>query len=64
MDIRINLNSFKATTALPYLGRTATYNNSDWASFYINLSNDQRGWGMVEKVMGNTVVPIKGWDMM
>ena len=40
--------------AFPYLGRTITYNNSDWVSFYLNLRKSQRRWGMVERLIERT----------
>ena len=35
--IRFNMNPLEATTTLPYLGCTVTYNNSDWDALYSNL---------------------------
>ena len=32
VEIRFNMNPLEATTTFLYLGRTATYINSDWAA--------------------------------
>ena len=58
MAIKVDLNPIEATTAFPYLGRTITYNNSDWEALYSNLRKSQRIWGIVEKVLGKEGVPI------
>ena len=39
---RVNLESLEARTAFPYLVRTVTFNNSNWASLYRNLRKAQR----------------------
>ena len=62
--IKVNLNPLEATTELPYLGSTITYNNIDWAELYRNLHKSQRRWGMAAKAMGNTGEPIKAREMM
>ena len=59
-----NINPLEEAIALPYLGRTITYNNSDWENLCINLQKYKRLWGMVEKVMGVTGAPIKAWAMI
>ena len=64
MEIRVNLNPLEATITFPYHRRTVAYNNSDWAALYSNLRNSQRRWGMVEKVLGKTGVPIKTWAII
>ena len=33
------------TVELPYLGRTITYNNTNWAALYANLRKAQKRWG-------------------
>ena len=55
----INLNPLGETTAFPYLGRTVTYNNSDWAALYRNLQKYHRRWGVVENFLGKMGDPIK-----
>ena len=62
--IRVNLNPLKATTAFPCLGRTITYNNSDWVALCSNLCKSKRRWGVVEKVLSKTGAPIKVRAMM
>ena len=42
----------------------STYNNSDWAALYSNLSKSQSRLGMAEKFMGNTGALFKARDMM
>ena len=59
MSIKVIINPLKETTLFPYLGRTITYNNSDWGALYINLQKTQKRWGVVAKVLGNTGAPIK-----
>ena len=44
--------------AFPYLGRTITYNNSDWEAVYLNLCKARRRWVMIARVLerkGSTV---------
>ena len=57
--IRVNLDYLEAKTAFPYLGRTVTYNNSNWEEFYSNFIKSQRIQGISEKVLGKTGAPIK-----
>ena len=64
MAIRFNMNPLEATTTLPYLGCTVTYNNSDWDALYSNLCEYQRIWGMLVKILGKTKAPIKSREMM
>ena len=52
MEIKVNLNPLEETTVFLYQGITITYNNSDWAVFYINLQTYQRRWGTVERWWG------------
>ena len=59
MKIKVNIKPLEANIELPYLGRTITYNNSDWEALYINLRKSQRRWGVVEKVLGKMGEPIK-----
>ena len=64
MAIRVKLVPIEATIAFSYLGRTATYNNSNCAELYINLRKAQYLWGMIAKVMGKKGAPIKAQPMM
>ena len=36
------------------MGRTISYNNSDWAAVYLNLRKAWRRWGMVSRVLKRT----------
>ena len=62
--IKVNIDPMEAATAFPYLGRTITYNNSDWADLYSNLHKYQRIWWMVAKVLGKTGALIKARVIM
>ena len=64
MAIRVNLNPLKATALFPYLGRTVTYNNSDWVALYINLQKSQRIWRIFSKVLGQIGALIKAQQIM
>ena len=44
--------------------RTATYNNTNWASSYANLSKLQKCWGLVEKVLIQTGAHVKPQAMI
>ena len=46
-----NADTLPLSDAFPYLGRTITYNNSDWAVVYLNLRKSQRRWGMIARVL-------------
>ena len=41
-SFQINYDTLPPSEALPHLGRTTSYNNSDWAAVYLNLRKDQR----------------------
>ena len=51
MSIKIYLDPLEAASTLPYLVRTITYNNSDWAANYHNLRKAHWRWFMVSKVL-------------
>ena len=36
------------------MGRTISYNNSDWAAVYLNLQKYRRRWGMISRVLERT----------
>ena len=59
MSIRVNLIPLEETTAFLKLRRTITYNNSDWALFYIKFRKYKRRWVLVAKVMGKAGALIK-----
>ena len=50
----INSETLPPSEAFTYMGRTITYNNSDWAAVYLYLRKAQRGWGMVDSVLEST----------
>ena len=52
VEIRVNLDPLKATTALPYL------------VLYINLRKAQQIWGVLAKVLGMIGAPVKARAMM
>ena len=54
----------EAKNALQYLGRTATYNNSEWVVLYINMGKSQRIWGTVATVLGEMGALIKAREMV
>ena len=62
--IRVNLYPLEAKTALPYLGSTVTYNNSNCSTLYSNLRKSQRRWVIVAKVIVKTGVPTKAREMI
>ena len=45
--------------AFPYLIRTVSYNNSDWAALYHNLSKTRKWWEMAEKVVRKTEAEVR-----
>ena len=50
--------------AFPYLERTIEYNNSDWTAVFQNLRKAQRRWGMILKVLKNTVATVQAHGIM
>ena len=48
---QINSETLPPLEALPYLGRTIIYNNSDWATVYLNLRKSWRRWRMTTRVL-------------
>ena len=48
----------------PYLGRTDTYNTSDWVALYAKLRKVQKHWGVVAKVLIQTEFHMKVQDML
>ena len=54
ISFQINSNTLPLSEALPYLGRTIAYNNSDWATVYLNLSKARSRWGMIARVLERT----------
>ena len=51
MNIKVNMNPLESVSTLPYLGRTISFNNSDWATLYQNIRNTKRRWGMMSGVL-------------
>ena len=50
--------------AFPYLIRTVSYNNSDWAALYHNLSKTRKWWEMAEKVVRKTEAEVRVQGML
>ena len=59
-SIWFNLDPIETTVAFPYLDSTVIFNNSEWADLYGNLRKDQWRWGMIAKVLKNTVLTV--WE--
>ena len=47
----INAKTIPPSEALPYLGRTITYNKSDWSAVYLNMRKARKRWGMMARVL-------------
>ena len=45
--------------AFPYLGRTVTFNNSNWVELYQKPYKAQRQWEMAEKVLTRMGVTVR-----
>ena len=54
VSFQINAETLPPLKDFPYLGRTISYNNRNWAAVYQNLRKDQRLWGMVARVLEST----------
>ena len=50
--------------ALPYIGWTITYNNSNWTEVYHNLQKSRRLWGMVTRVLEKTGATVQAQGAM
>ena len=46
----VNMNLLDYTSALPYLGRTVTYNKTKWTALYANARKAQKHWVVAAKV--------------
>ena len=51
VSFHINAKTLPPLEALPYLGQTISYNNSDWTAVYLNLRKARRRWGMTVRVI-------------
>ena len=60
----VNKELLEPASYFPYLGRTVTYKNSDWAALYKNLRKLQRQWGMLSKVVMNTGETVRSQGMI
>ena len=57
-SFQINAETLPPSELFLFLGRTISYNNSDWAAVYLNLHKARRPWTMLARVlerMGETV---------
>ena len=54
MSISVNVDPLEKAVDFPYLGRTFTYNNSNWEALYQNPHKSRRLWGVVGKVVTKT----------
>ena len=54
VPIIVNAEPLEPAPTFPYLGRTVTYSNSNWAALYKNLSKVRWRWGVVDKVVIKT----------
>ena len=43
-----------SSSSFLFLGRTVSYNNSDWAALDRNPSKAQKRWGMIARVLSET----------
>ena len=64
MSIQINLYPLETMAAFPYLGRTVSFNNRDWAVLYVNLRKAQQWWGVGVKVLIKTRATVQAWEMI
>ena len=46
------------------MGRTISYNNSDWVAVYLNLSKARRRWGIIARVLERTGATVRAWGEM
>ena len=61
---QINAEALPPSEAFPYLGWTSVYNNRNWPLVYQNLSKAQRQWGVIYRVLVNTVATVQSQGMM
>ena len=56
---QINADNLPPLEAFPYLGRTIAYNNSDWSVVYQNLKKVHSWWGIITRVLVDTVAAVR-----
>ena len=61
VSFQINVKTLPSLKELPYLGRTITFNNSNWAAVYLNLRKFWRQWGVIARVLERTGVTVRSW---
>ena len=62
--LQTNVETLPPSEVFPYLGRTITYNNSDWATVYQNFRKARRRWGMIARVLESTGTAVWAWRAM
>ena len=62
--IGVNADPLNLIAPFPYLGRTVTYNNSNWEALYQNLQKALRRWVMVGKIVTKTESAVQSQGMM
>ena len=55
----MNAEPLDLAVACPDLGRTVTYNNSNWAALYHIIWKKRRWWGVVGKVVTNAEATVQ-----
>ena len=56
--LQINAEDLPPSDYLTYLGRTIAHNNSYWTAIYQNMMKVQRRWGVLTRVLKNTVAMV------
>ena len=64
VSFQINADTLPPSEAFPYLGRTITYNNSNWAVVCLNLQKVWRQWGMIARVLERTGATVQAQGSM
>ena len=62
--VPVNADTLSPSEAFPYLGKTITYNKSDWAAVYLNTRKARMLWSMIAKILERTGATVRSWVVM